>query len=85
MMSLYYVKRDLFGVQAGRVERFAPHKAGAFLAEGFIEPYDEKKHGSKPGAPPYESKRAKERQEAEALEAQEAVQTSAAARGPARR
>jgi hypothetical protein len=51
MMQLYYVKSDLYGVPAGRVERFALHKAAPLVASGEIEPYDERKHGSKPGAP----------------------------------
>lgn len=55
-MALYYVKRDLYGVRAGQVERFAAHKAGAFLLAGDIEPYDEAKHAGKPGAPPREVK-----------------------------
>jgi len=48
---LYHVKKDLFGIKAGRIERFAPQKAGLLLIEGDIEPYDEKKHGHLPGAP----------------------------------
>lgn len=51
-MQLYFVKRDLWGIKAGRIERFAPHKAGPLLVSGDIEPYDERKHGDKPGAPP---------------------------------
>lgn len=54
-MKHYYVKVDLFGVPAGRVERFADYRAAHFLSEDAIEPYDEKKHGNKPGAPRRES------------------------------
>jgi hypothetical protein len=56
MMALYYVKRDLYGVKAGTVERFAGHKAASFLMDGSIEPYDEKRHAKAPGAPPPEPK-----------------------------
>ena len=54
MMQHYFVKKDLYGVPAGRVERFAHHKAGALLIEGAIEPYDpkNKKHRDAPGSPP---------------------------------
>lgn len=51
MMALYYVKHDLYGVAAGRVERFAAHKAGQLLMEKSIEPYDPAEHAGKPGAP----------------------------------
>lgn len=57
-MSYYYVKRDLYGIAAGRVERFTPHKAGALVVDGSIEPYDEQKHGKAPGAPASEVKEA---------------------------
>lgn len=50
-MAYYFVKRPLYGVRAGIVERFALHKAGPLVQTGDIEPYDEKKHGSMPGAP----------------------------------
>lgn len=82
MMSLYFVKKDLFGVKAGTVERFAHHKAGAYVLDGSIEPYDEKKHGSRAGAPPYEAKRRAEREQKKREEAaaRAAVQTSAQAR-----
>jgi len=59
MQHLYYVKQDLYGVPAGRVERFAPNKAGQLVLEGAIEPYDEKKHGTAPGAPASATKEAK--------------------------
>lgn len=64
MMRLFYVRKPMFGIEPGRVERFAVHKTGAYLAEGFIEPYDEKKHGDKPGAPPFEEKKRREREAA---------------------
>ena len=51
MMAYYFVKKDLWGVKRGTVERFADHKALQFLREGSIEPYDAKKHAEKPGAP----------------------------------
>lgn len=53
MMSLYYVKKPLFGVAAGRVERFAAHRAGTLLLDGSIEAYDEKnkRHREAPGSP----------------------------------
>jgi len=51
MMAFYFVKKPLYGIQAGRVERFALHKAAGFLQDGSIEPYDEKRHGKAPGAP----------------------------------
>lgn len=50
-MQMLYVKKDLFGIAAGRVERFAPHKAAALIADGSCEPYDDKKHAKAPGAP----------------------------------
>lgn len=51
MMAYYFVKRDLWGVPKNTVERFADHKAGQLVRDGSIEPYDEKRHGDKPGAP----------------------------------
>ena len=39
-MGLYYVKRDLFGVPRGVVERFHLLKAAPLLAEGSLEAYD---------------------------------------------
>ena len=51
MMAYYFVKKDLWGVPRGSVERFADHKAAQFVREGAIEPYDERRHGDKPGAP----------------------------------
>lgn len=51
MMDLYYVKTPLYGVQAGRVERFAAHKALQYLKDGSIEAYDPQKHRGMPGAP----------------------------------
>lgn len=56
MMAYYYVKTDLYGVQKGRVERFADHKAGSLVRDGSIEPYDPKRHGHYPGAPEPEKK-----------------------------
>lgn len=50
MLQFYFVKKDLYGVKAGTVERFWPHKAGQLVADGSIEPFDEKRHGDKPGA-----------------------------------
>lgn len=50
-MKLYFVKRELWGVPAGTVERFADNKAGPLVADGSIELYDPKKHAGKPGAP----------------------------------
>jgi len=52
MMRHYFVKKPLYGVDAGRVERFSIEKAARFLDEGALEPYDPKKHGHAPGAPP---------------------------------
>ncbi len=43
MMNRYFVKRPLFGIDAGRVERFHHSKAALLEAEGSIEPYDEKR------------------------------------------
>ena len=60
-MQLFHVVKPLFGIAPGRVERFAGHKSGAFLADGSIEPYDEKRHGDLPGAPPYEQRKQLER------------------------
>lgn len=51
MMDLYFVKSDLPGLPAGRVERFSVVKAAIWLREGAIEPFDVKKHSSAPGAP----------------------------------
>lgn len=58
MMQYYYVKRgaDLYGVPNDSVERFAAHKAAVLVAEGKLEPFDEKKHGDKAGAPRKEAK-----------------------------
>ncbi len=43
MMSLYFVKRDgLYGLPKGVVERFQLANAARFMAEGFIEAYDDK-------------------------------------------
>jgi len=50
-MHFYYVKRDLWGIKAGTVERFAPHKAAGLTISGDIEPYDERRHKGAPGAP----------------------------------
>lgn len=50
MMAYYFVKGELYGVPRGCVERFAPHKAGQYLAEGKIEEFDDQKHRDKPGA-----------------------------------
>lgn len=50
MMSYYYVKSPLFGIAAGKVERFSDVQAGRFLLEGSIEPFDPRKHRSAPGA-----------------------------------
>lgn len=68
MMNLYYVKKgsELFGVPDDTVERFHPSKGEPLRAEGKLEPYDEKKHGSKVGAPPYEARKATERAERKA-------------------
>ncbi len=54
MMQYYHVKRgaDLYGVPNDSVERFAAHKAAVLVADGKLEPFDERKHGDKPGAPP---------------------------------
>lgn len=51
MMQFYYVKRPLYGVAAGRVERFADHRALVLVRDGAIEPYDPKRHAGSPGAP----------------------------------
>jgi hypothetical protein len=45
MMSDYFVKQDLPGVARGRVERFMDTRAGYLVRAGFLEPYDEKRHG----------------------------------------
>lgn len=50
MMGYYFVKRDLPGVPAGRVERFAHARANTYVANGDIAPYDERLHSEKPGA-----------------------------------
>lgn len=50
-MGFYFVKRDLYGIKAGRVERFLNAKAAAYLVDGSIEPFDRQKHGKAPGAP----------------------------------
>ncbi len=50
MMGYYFVKRDLYGIKAGRVERFSPTKAAPLVLDGSLAPYDEKKHSDKPGA-----------------------------------
>lgn len=52
MMALYYVKRDLYGVKRGTVERFAKWRAALLVDSGDIEPYDPRRHGHAPGAPP---------------------------------
>jgi len=51
-MRYYFVKRQLYGVSAGTVERFTDTKAGPLMLSGDIEPYDPKRHAGKPGAPP---------------------------------
>lgn len=51
MMAYYCVKRDLWGIKRGTVERFMDHKAAQLVREGAIEPYDERKHADRPGAP----------------------------------
>lgn len=63
MMQHYFVKKGLFGISAGSVERFAPHKAGALVLDGSIEPYDEKKkqHREAPGSPENVAKATAER------------------------
>lgn len=60
-MQYYYVKSDagLGAVPGDSVERFAMHKAMPLLAEGKLVPYDEKRHGDKPGAPKREHTKAK--------------------------
>lgn len=54
MMQYYYVKKgaELYGVPDDSVERFADNKGAPLVMAGKIEPYDEKKHGHKAGAPP---------------------------------
>ena len=49
-MQYFYVKKDLWGVQAGRVERFSPTAAAPLVANGSLEPFDPKKHSDYPGA-----------------------------------
>lgn len=53
MMKYYFVKRPLYGIEAGHVERFADHKAGALLMDESIEPYNHENntHRIAPGAP----------------------------------
>lgn len=53
MMGLYFVKRNLYGVPEGRVERFHSSKAGALVLSGDIEPFspENKRHANAPGAP----------------------------------
>lgn len=50
MMGYYFVKQDLPGLPAGRVERFLDLKAALLVSEGRIVPYDEKRHADAPGA-----------------------------------
>jgi len=50
MMSYYFVKKPLFGIAAGRVERFGDAQAGRLMMDGSLEPYDAKRHGRAPGA-----------------------------------
>lgn len=61
MNRYYYVRQALPGLPAGRVERFADHRALAFLRAGDIEEYQPTKHAGLPGAPdarlPTETKR----------------------------
>lgn len=60
MMGLYFVKRPLYGIPEGRVERFHASRAGILLQDGSIEPFspDNKRHQNAPGAPkPEEAKR----------------------------
>ena len=42
MISYYVVKQDLPGVPAGVIERFSDHRAPLYVADGAIEPFDEK-------------------------------------------
>lgn len=42
MKGEFYVKVDLSGIPAGRVETFFLGKAAAYLVAGYIEPFDEK-------------------------------------------
>jgi hypothetical protein len=51
MMNYYFVKQDLWGVKAGTVERFADSVAMLLIKDKKIEPYEEEKHGNKPGSP----------------------------------
>lgn len=53
MMSLYYVRKPLFGIAAGHVEQFRPERAARLVLDGAIEPFDEKKkqHREAPGSP----------------------------------
>lgn len=59
MMGLYFVKRALYGIPEGRVERFHASKAGVLLLDGSIEPFapENKRHANAPGAPKPEEKR----------------------------
>ena len=41
-MRDYFVRVDLFGIKAGRVERFADQRAAVLVRDGFIEPFDAK-------------------------------------------
>lgn len=41
-MKYYYVKVDLFGIPAGRVERFTDQRAGHYVLDGSIEHFDPK-------------------------------------------
>lgn len=50
MMAFYYTKADLFGIPRGRVERFTLAKAAPLMAEGKLEPFDERKHAGAHGA-----------------------------------
>ncbi len=51
-MRFYFVKRDLWGIKAGSVERFSHHKAALMVLEGDIEAFDptNRKHATAPGA-----------------------------------
>jgi len=52
MMGFYFVKRGLYGIPPGTVERFADHKAAPLVAAGDVEPFDAKRktHAEAPGA-----------------------------------
>lgn len=75
-MELYHVKKDLFGIKAGTVERFSHQKAGMFLQDGSIEPYEEKRHGRIPGSPPYIAEAEKRRDAADAAARAKAPQAA---------